>query len=79
MTTAKQWEMGHIIANQSTSETDQAIRQLTDQIAKLSVNLAQQQQPLQTQPTTTFPPPTPMLPKTKSLAVAIIVAEPDIL
>src|SRR6185312_1202002 len=39
------------MANQSTSETDQAIRQLTDQIAKLSINLAQQQQLPQTQPT----------------------------
>ena len=39
------------MANQSTSETDQASRQLTDQIAKLSINLAQQQQPPQTQPT----------------------------
>src|SRR6201988_3672435 len=51
MVTAKRWETGHIMANQSASETDQAIRQLIDQIAKLSINLAQQQQPPQAQST----------------------------
>src|SRR6201988_1087144 len=51
MVTAKRWETGHIMANQSASETDQAIRQLTDQIAKLSINLAQQQQLPQAQST----------------------------
>ena len=29
----------------TSTETDQAIKQLTDQIAQLSINLAQQQQP----------------------------------
>ena len=38
------------MAASTTTETDQAIKQLTDQIAKLSINLAQQQQPLQPQP-----------------------------
>ena len=37
---AKRWETGHIMANNTNTETDQAIKQLTDQIAKLSINLA---------------------------------------
>ena len=38
------------MASNANTETDQAIKQLTDQIAKLSINLAQQQQPPQPQP-----------------------------
>ena len=38
------------MASNTNTETDQAIKQLTDQIAKLSINLAQQQQPPQPQP-----------------------------
>jgi hypothetical protein len=42
---ARRWETGHVMANTSNNETDQAIRQLTDQIAQLSINLAQKQTP----------------------------------
>jgi len=41
ITTAKQWETGKFVAS---SEPD-VMAQLTDQIAKLNINLAQQQQP----------------------------------
>ena len=41
------------MASNTNTETDQAIKQLTDQIAKLSINLAQQQQPPQPQPQST--------------------------
>ena len=45
ITAAIRWETGHIMANKKNNETDQAIKQLTDQIAQLSINLAQKQQP----------------------------------
>ena len=79
MTTTKQWETEHIIVNQSTSETDQAIRQLTDQIAKLSINLAQQQQLPQTQPTNYVSTSSTNTPQNQESCVAIIVDELDIL
>ena len=42
ITTAKQWETEHVMASNANTGTDQAIKQLTDQIAKVSINLAQQ-------------------------------------
>jgi len=45
ITTARRWETGRLMATANSTETDQAIKQLTDQIAQLSINLAQQQQP----------------------------------
>src|SRR5260363_187785 len=44
MDTARKWEIGKLIASPNT-DTDKAIKQLTDQIAQLSINLAQKQQP----------------------------------
>src|SRR5260363_417461 len=44
METARKWEIGKLIASPNT-DTDKAIKQLTDQIAQLSINLAQKQQP----------------------------------
>ena len=45
ITTARRWETGRLIANTNPTETDQAIKQLTDQIAQLSINLAQKTTP----------------------------------
>ena len=45
ITTACRWETERLMATANPTETDQAIKQLTDQIAQLSINLAQQQQP----------------------------------
>ena len=43
---AQQWETGHVMASPQTNNgTDQAIKQLTDQIAQLSINLAQKLTP----------------------------------
>lgn len=43
ITSAKQWETGHLMASQNQQGTDQAIKTLTEQIAQLSINLAQKQ------------------------------------
>src|SRR5260364_153490 len=43
MDTARKWETGKLIASPNT-DTDKAIKQLTDQIIQLSINLAQKQQ-----------------------------------
>ena len=40
ITTARRWETGKLLAS-PTTDADQAIKQLTDQIAQLSINLAQ--------------------------------------
>ena len=44
MKTARKWETGKLMASPNT-DTDQAIKQLTEQIAQLSINLAQKQPP----------------------------------
>jgi hypothetical protein len=46
ITAARRWETGRLMANATTTETDQAIKQLTDQIAQLSINLAQKTTPI---------------------------------
>jgi hypothetical protein len=43
ITCAKRWETGHVMASQNNLGTDQAIKTLTEQIAQLSINLAQKQ------------------------------------
>ena len=45
ITTARRWETGRLMATANPTETDQAIKQLTDQIAQLSINLAQKTTP----------------------------------
>jgi Retrotransposon gag protein/Zinc knuckle len=42
ITSARRWETGRVMANPH-GDTDNAIKKLTDQIAQLSINLAQQQ------------------------------------
>ena len=44
ITAAQRWETGHVMSKPP-SDTDQAIKQLTEQIAQLSINLAAKQQP----------------------------------
>jgi len=45
ITTARRWETRRLMATANPTETDQAIKQLTDQIAQLSINLAQKTTP----------------------------------